>query len=115
MTMSYAEARAGLAAYVQRLEGENAALRAALVPSNADRAPKTGEKILAEILDRHGNLERYQVCWWQEEFGAFISGCRAMCLHNGYTFEDGSTQRLHSPEIVTFYRWIRLPLLSGVP
>lgn len=48
-------------------------------------------------------------CWWQPEFEAFVSSCREMEMHNGYTFEDGSTRRLHSPDIEQVTHWIPLP------
>lgn len=37
--------------------------------------------------------------WWQKEFEAWIAGARVNELAPGYTFEDGSTRRLHSPDI----------------
>lgn len=48
-------------------------------------------------------------CWWQAEFDCFISSCREMQMHNGYTFEDGSTRRLHSPDREDVTHWMPLP------
>lgn len=48
-------------------------------------------------------------CWWQEEFSAFISSCNRMTLANGYRFDDGTTQQLHSPVIEDVTHWMPLP------
>ena len=45
-------------------------------------------------------------CWWQPEFDAFISSARVMRVADGYTFEDGSTQRMHSPAIEKPSHWM---------
>lgn len=42
----------------------------------------------------------------QPEFDAFISGCSKMQMHNGYTFDDGATSKLHHPEIETPSHWM---------
>lgn len=66
-------------------------------------APTDGTELIGLFWDvpwseshKKGDIVR---CWYQPEFGAFISSCRVMQMHNGYTFEDGSTRRLHDPVI----------------
>lgn len=48
-------------------------------------------------------------CWYQPEFDCFISSCREMQMHNGYTFDDGSTRRLHSEVREDVTHWIPKP------
>lgn len=48
-------------------------------------------------------------CWWQPEFEAFISSCREMTMHSGYSFEDGTKRKLHSPDIEEVSHWMPLP------
>ena len=59
-----------------------------------------------------------EVVWWQPEFDAFISGCREMQMHNRYTFADGATRQLHSPDILPATHWLctvpRLPVWERV-
>lgn len=57
----------------------------------------------------HDDNDYVTLCWWQDEFGAFISGCRQIRLAAGYKFEGGLTTRLHSPEIKKITHWIPLP------
>ena len=78
-----------------------------------ETAPKDGTTIIGLFWDvpwadshTKGRIERV---WWQEEFGAFISSCREMSMASGYSFEDGSTRRLHSPEIEAVSHWMPLP------
>lgn len=76
-------------------------------------APRDGTRIIGGFFrqpwaDSHKQGEIVQ-CWWQQEFEAFISSCRQMLLHNGYTFGDGSTSQLHSPEVEDVSHWMPLP------
>ena len=72
-----------------------------------DSAPKDVPFIGAYFTrDRHGDII---VCWWQEEFSGFISGARVMTMHNGYTFEDGTKESMHSPEMEEPTHWMPLP------
>lgn len=48
-------------------------------------------------------------CWWQPEFEAFISGARVMTLAKGLTFEDGTSEQMHSPQIEKPSHWMPLP------
>lgn len=77
-----------------------------------ETAPK-GEMVIGGYFNQpwsEGHREgRIVKCWWQPEFEAFISSCREMQMHNGYTFEDGSTRQLHSPEIEDVSHWMPLP------
>jgi hypothetical protein len=61
-----------------------------------ETAPKDGTPIIGLHFDnaweRKGDIVR---CWYQPEFSAFISACREMRMHNGWTFEDGSDRKLH--------------------
>lgn len=47
--------------------------------------------------------------YWDADFNEFISGCREMSMHNGWTFEDGSTNKKHSPHIHKPTHWRPLP------
>ena len=79
-----------------------------------ETAPKDGTVILAACFnppwaDSHLEGDIAQ-CWWQEEFGEFIEGCREISLAPEYRFEDGSRTRLHSPEIAHYRsHWMPLP------
>jgi len=79
-----------------------------------ETAPKDGTPIVGAYFNqpwaeshREGRIVR---CWYQPEFGSFISGCREMTLARGYTFEDGSTRRLHSPDKEDITHWMPLPV-----
>lgn len=52
-------------------------------------------------------------CWWQSEFEAFISSCRQHTLRTGFTFDDGSQSRLHSPVIEQVTHWLDIPPPPG--
>ena len=73
-----------------------------------ETAPKDGSPIIgihwdAESYENKGRIARV---WWQPEFDAFISSCREMQMHNGYTFADGSKRKLHSPMIEEVTHWM---------
>lgn len=69
-------------------------------------APKDGTSIIGASFGRYGDLQRV---WWQEEFGAWIKGCNQMSLAPGLTFEDGTSKKLHSPQIQEPTHWLPLP------
>jgi hypothetical protein len=78
-----------------------------------ETAPRDGTEILGAFFrqpwaDSHrtGNVVK---CWWQPQFEAFISSARIMTVAPGYTFDDGETERYHSPVIETVSHWMRLP------
>jgi hypothetical protein len=78
-----------------------------------DSAPKDGTPVLGAYFNqpwadshREGRIVR---CWYQPEFEGFISSCREMTLAPGYTFEDGSTRQLHSPDKEDVTHWQPLP------
>ncbi len=79
-----------------------------------ETAPKDGTPILAACFnppwaESHlkGDIER---CWWHPKFEAFITSCREMSLAPGLTFEDGTVQKQHSPNIAHYRsHWISLP------
>lgn len=78
-----------------------------------ETAPKDGTPVIGAFFairwaDSHRKHDVVR-CWWQPEFDAFISSCREMQMHNGYTFDDGSTRQLHSPEIEPITHWMPLP------
>ena len=79
-----------------------------------ETAPKDGTTIIAVSFntpwaDSHCEGKIYK-CWWQPEFEAWIEGARIMSLAKGYTFDDDSSQRMHSPEIAPYLsHWIPLP------
>jgi hypothetical protein len=76
-------------------------------------APKDGTSFIGGYFNqpwseshREGRIVQ---CWWQPEFESFISSCREMQMHNGYTFGDGSTRHLHSEEREDVTHWMPLP------
>jgi len=78
-----------------------------------ETAPKDGTPIIGGFWSirwadshRKGDIVR---CWFQPEFDAFISSARIMTLASGMTFEDGKTERVHSPEIEPVTHWMPLP------
>jgi len=78
-----------------------------------ETAPKDGTPIIGAFFsvrwaDSHKKHDVVR-CWWQPEFEAFISGARLMRLASGYTFDDGATERMHSPEIEPITHWMPLP------
>ncbi|MBK8246165.1 MAG: hypothetical protein IPK85_01980 [Gemmatimonadetes bacterium] len=73
-------------------------------------APMDGTPIIGTRLRARYSDERFlAIVWWQAEFDAWIAGAREMCMHNGYTFEDGSARRLHSPDIREPDHWVPWP------
>lgn len=80
-----------------------------------EEAPKDGTHFIGGYWhgserERRGEVVR---CWWQPEFDAFISSCRIMTLAPGLAFENGATQKLHSPEIERVTHWMPLPAAPG--
>ena len=78
-----------------------------------ETAPKDGTRVIGAFwsirwADSHRKGE-VVTCWWQPECGAFISDARVMTLAEGYTFDDGTTQRIHSPTIEPVTHWMPLP------
>jgi hypothetical protein len=78
-----------------------------------ETAPRTGEVIIGAYFnqpwaDSHMN-GRIARCFYVEQFDAFVSSVRQMQMHNGYTFDDGTTEKLHSPEIERVTHWMPLP------
>lgn len=72
-------------------------------------APRDGTRILGLYWDLprgYYNQGKLVSVWYQKEFDAFISSARVMTLADGYKFEDGSTQQLHSPEIEPVSHWL---------
>lgn len=76
-------------------------------------APRDGTNIIGGYFNQpwaESHQEgRIVQCWWQSEFDCFVSSCREMTTHNGYTFEDGSTRRLHSPDREDVTHWMPRP------
>lgn len=78
-----------------------------------ETAPKDGKSIIGAYFNqpwaeshRNGRIVRV---WFQPEFDCFISGCRQMRLAAGYTFEDGSSVQLHSPDREDVTHWMPIP------
>ena len=76
-------------------------------------APTDGTPIIGTFMnmpwaDDHMN-GRIVKCWYQPEFSAFISSCRQMSGAPGYTFENGKSELLHSPDIEPVTHWIAVP------
>lgn len=46
---------------------------------------------------------------WHDEFKAFVSSWNQMTMHNGWTFDDGSTVRNHSPVKHEPEAWMPMP------
>ena len=77
-----------------------------------ETAPKDGTPIIGAFWTirwadshRRGDIVR---CWYQPEFGAFISSAREMTLAPGLTFEDGTSRQIHSPVIEPVTHWMHL-------
>lgn len=75
-----------------------------------ETAPKDGTPIIG-ISERRYEDGVWRV-WWQPEFDAWITSCRVMTLAPGLKWDDGSTRRLHSPEIQRPTHWLPYPVLS---
>jgi hypothetical protein len=78
-----------------------------------ETAPRDGTEILGAFFrqpwagsHRTGDVVK---CWWQPQFEAFISSARIMSVAPGYTFDDGETERYHSPVIEKVSHWMPLP------
>lgn len=78
-----------------------------------ETAPRDGTSIIGAYFGqpwseshREGRIAQ---CWFQPEFEAFISKCNRHTLRSGYTFEDGTSSRLHSPEVEDVTHWMPLP------
>lgn len=66
----------------------------------------------APWAESHLNGSIYKV-WYEPQFNAYISSCRVMETHNGNTFDDGTTKKLHSPVIHEYIdHWIPMPELE---
>jgi len=78
-------------------------------------APRDGTAIIGTRLNGYRDEQFLDIVWWQPEFDAWIAGCREMLMHNGHTFEDGSTRQLHSPEIRKPDHWVPNPALPAPP
>lgn len=78
-----------------------------------ETAPKDGTSILGAYFNQPRSEShregRIVTCWYQQEFESFISGCREMTLARGYTFEDGTSRQLHSPDKEDITHWMPLP------
>ena len=73
-------------------------------------APKDGTAFLGARFERD---EWFGKVWWQPEFDAFIDSCQLMTMAPGWTFEDGSSQHLHSPGVPNVTHWMPLPPPPG--
>lgn len=107
---------------LRTLSAENARLRADIAAAERKgaegwqtmaTAPRDGTPIIGGIFaapwaDQH-IIGRIVKCWWQTEFDAFITGCSLMTLAEGYTFKDGASRLLHSPDIEQVTHWLPLP------
>lgn len=81
-----------------------------------ETAPKDGTSIIGAVFypplaesHLHGDVQKV---WFQPEFECFISSCSRITIHNGYTFSDGYTEQLHSPqkhEYITHWMPLRAP------
>jgi len=105
-TMSYDYVARAIAAHREQ------ATRAP-VWQDIETAPRDGTTFIGAFFnqpwsDSHLNGQIVR-CWFQPEFGAFISSCREMTLAPGFTFNDGSSRELHSPEIEAVSHWMPLP------
>lgn len=89
---------------------EIAAERRGLTWRPIAEAPRDGTPIIGTRLRARYSDERFlAIVWWQAEFDGWIAGAREMRMHNGYAFEDGSTRRLHSPDIRQPDHWVPMP------
>ncbi|MFG1461781.1 hypothetical protein V5F77_02695 [Xanthobacter sp. DSM 24535] len=70
-------------------------------------APRDGSRFWGIV---NGNAIRM---FWHSGFGEFVTRFNRMELAPGYTFEDGSTFRDHSPEICRPTAWMHIPAALG--
>lgn len=73
---------------------------------SVETAPKDAMIIGGYFSSRDDEEDYVTLCWWQEEFRAFISSCRQMRLAAGYSFEGALCTKLHSPEIKKITHWM---------
>jgi len=77
-----------------------------------ETAPMDGTSIIGGYFNQpwsEGHREgRIVQCWFQPEFGVFISSCRQMTMAAGYTI-DGQASKLHSPVVEDVTHWMPLP------
>lgn len=72
-----------------------------------ESAPRDGTTFWGEMGDDAVSM------FFHPHFGEFVTGFREMRLAKGLTFEDGSSVRLHSPEICQPTRWMKRPISGG--
>ena len=78
-----------------------------------ETAPRDGTPIIGAFWSV-GWQESHRIgdvvkCWYEPEFSSFISSARVMSLADGYSFDDGTTQKLHSPVNEPITHWIAMP------
>jgi hypothetical protein len=69
-------------------------------------APKDETRIIGAHFGGYRDEWFLALIWWQPEFANWISGGRVMTMAPGYHHADGSSAKLHSPDIRNPTHWL---------